>query len=194
MTQRRFSCIRSRGGQASPLVTFRIGWKRQEPKRKAKAVGPQRVLRKAGKWRLHAAMNLFCFEEAVGLLVLTRGGRQLMFWVHRQDSTIPAPCFCRPHQPRTGCWEAWGRSRAACKNPFHPLSMLLPLKNVGTHQELEGCTHGCYLRLNTVIRALADLWLRSRHFVPTCEITSTFGCAFLLTPRSPTCSSWFLRS
>lgn len=77
MTQRSFSCIRSRGGQASPLVTFRIGWKRQEPKRKAKAVGPQRVLRKAGKWRLHAAMNLFCFEEAVGLLVLTRGGRQL---------------------------------------------------------------------------------------------------------------------
>lgn len=29
----------------------------------------------------------------------------------------------------------------------------------------------------------ADLWLRSRHFVPTCEVTSTFGCAFLLKCR-----------
>lgn len=138
MTPRSFPCIRSRGGQASPLVMFGIGWKRQEPKRKAKAVGPQRVLRKAGKWRLHTAVNLFCLEEAVGLLVLTRGGRQLDVLGAQAGQHYSCPVFLptapAPNRVLRSLGEKQSCLQASLPTPEHASAP----ENLGTSQELEG--------------------------------------------------------
>lgn len=100
-------------------------------------------------------MNLFCLEEAVGLLVLTRGGRQLDVLGAQAGQHHSCPVFLPTAPAPNWVLRSLGEKQSCLQASFRPLSMLLPLKNVGTSQELEGCTHGCYLRLSTIIRAPA---------------------------------------